>query len=152
MGGLSQCLGPIDIGGFSPTPPSHLLQFQHFQDRLPSTFFSQFRIAEKGIVSETTCNLTECFSLSPGTYVVVVSEGRESVEFLLRIFLKMPNSDRYRTSGILNVFILLNFIRTHHIILCGSALCQWGTQHGPHSGETQCQVQCQDKKEGGDIA
>ncbi|TKC39256.1 hypothetical protein EI555_013435 [Monodon monoceros] len=34
--------------------------------RLPSTFFSKFRIAEKGIVSETTCNLTECFSLSPG--------------------------------------------------------------------------------------
>ncbi|XP_040081629.1 calpain-13 [Oryx dammah] len=91
-GGLSQWLGPIDIGGFSPT--FHLLQFQHFQDRLPSTFFSEFRIAEKGIVSETTCNLTECFSLSPGTYVVVVSEGREAVEFLLRIFLKMPDSDR----------------------------------------------------------
>lgn len=103
-------------------------------------------------MSETTCNLTECFSLSPGTYVVVVSEGREGVEFLLRIFLKMPDSDRYRTSGILNVFILLNFIRTHHIILCSNALCQWGTQHSPHSGETQCQVQCQDKKEGEDVA
>ncbi|XP_044782040.2 calpain-13 isoform X3 [Bubalus bubalis] len=77
-------------------------QFQHFQDRLPSTFFSQFRIAEKGIVSETTCNLTECFSLSPGTYVVVVSEGREAVEFLLRIFLKMPNSDR-NLDGSLNL-------------------------------------------------
>ncbi|XP_007470958.1 PREDICTED: calpain-13 [Lipotes vexillifer] len=69
-------------------------QFQHFRERLPSTFFSKFRIAEKGIVSETTCNLTECFSLSPGTYVVVASAGREGVEFLLRIFLKMPDSDR----------------------------------------------------------
>uniref|UniRef100_A0A8C0D0E5 Calpain 13 n=1 Tax=Balaenoptera musculus TaxID=9771 RepID=A0A8C0D0E5_BALMU len=63
-------------------------------ERLPPTFFSKFRIAEKGIVSETTCNLTECFSLSPGTYVVVVSSGREAVEFLLQIFLKMPDSDR----------------------------------------------------------
>ena len=84
--------------------------------------------------------------------MVVVSEGREAIEFLLRIFLKMPDSDRYRTSGILNVFILLNFIKTHLIILCSNALCQWGTQLGPHSGETQCQVQCQDKKEGGDVA
>lgn len=80
-------------------------QFQHFQDRLPSTFFSKFRIAEKGIVSETTCNLTECFSLSPGTYVVVVSEGREGVEFLLRIFLKMPDSDR-NLDGSLNLIAL----------------------------------------------
>ncbi|KAB0396075.1 hypothetical protein E2I00_020118 [Balaenoptera physalus] len=64
------------------------------RERLPPTFFSKFTIAEKGIVSETTRNLTECFSLSPGTYVVVVSAGREAVEFLLRIFLKMPDSDR----------------------------------------------------------
>ncbi|KAB0362273.1 hypothetical protein FD754_006429 [Muntiacus muntjak] len=77
-------------------------QFQHFQERLPSTFFSKFRIAEKGIVSETTCNLTECFSLSPGTYVVVVSEGREAIEFLLRIFLKMPDNDRH-LDGSLNL-------------------------------------------------
>ncbi|XP_043773441.1 calpain-13 isoform X2 [Cervus elaphus] len=77
-------------------------QFQHFQERLPSTFFSKFRIAEKGIVSETTRNLTECFSLSPGTYVVVVSEGREAIEFLLRIFLKMPDSDRH-LDGSLNL-------------------------------------------------
>lgn len=73
---------------------------------MPSTFFSTFRIAEKGIVSETTRNLTECFSLSPGTYVVVVSPDREAVEFLLRIFLKMPDSDRYRTSGILHVLLI----------------------------------------------
>uniref|UniRef100_A0A8C6FBF6 Calpain 13 n=1 Tax=Monodon monoceros TaxID=40151 RepID=A0A8C6FBF6_MONMO len=55
--------------------------FKVRQHRLPSTFFSKFRIAEKGIVSETTCNLTECFSL-------------KAVEFLLQIFLKMPDSDR----------------------------------------------------------
>nr|XP_058934648.1 calpain-13 [Kogia breviceps] len=69
-------------------------QFQHFRERLPSTFFSKFTIAEKGIVSETTCNLTERFSLSPGTCVAVVSAGRGAVEFLLQIFLKMPDSDR----------------------------------------------------------
>lgn len=75
-------------------------QFQLFGERLPSTFFSTFRIAEKGIVSETTRNLTECFSLSPGTYVVVVSPDREAVEFLLRIFLKMPDSDRNQDSNL----------------------------------------------------
>ncbi|KAM9054521.1 LOW QUALITY PROTEIN: calpain-13 [Megaptera novaeangliae] len=70
-------------------------QFQHFRERdCRPPCFSKFTIAEKGIVSETTCNLTECFSLSPGTYVVVVSAGREAVEFLLRIFLKMPDSDK----------------------------------------------------------
>ncbi|XP_072794059.1 calpain-13 [Vicugna pacos] len=69
-------------------------QFQHFRERLPPTFFSKFRMAEKGIVSQTPRNLTECFSLSPGTYVVVVSAGREAVEFSLRIFLKMSDSDR----------------------------------------------------------
>ncbi|KAB1266726.1 Calpain-13 [Camelus dromedarius] len=51
-------------------------------------------MAEKGIVSQTPRNLTECFSLSPGTYVVVVSAGREAAEFSLRIFLKMSDSDR----------------------------------------------------------
>uniref|UniRef100_A0A8D0T456 Calpain-13 n=1 Tax=Sus scrofa TaxID=9823 RepID=A0A8D0T456_PIG len=76
------------------------LPFQLFGERLPSTFFSTFRIAEKGIVSETTRNLTECFSLSPGTYVVVVSPDREAVEFLLRIFLKMPDSDRNQDSNL----------------------------------------------------
>uniref|UniRef100_A0A8C9BL66 Calpain catalytic domain-containing protein n=1 Tax=Phocoena sinus TaxID=42100 RepID=A0A8C9BL66_PHOSS len=81
--------------------------FQHFRERLPSTFFSKFRIAEKGIISETACNLTECFSLSPGTYAAVASAGREAVEFLLQIFLKMPDSDRYRTTGILNVLFYL---------------------------------------------
>ncbi|EPY82424.1 calpain-13 [Camelus ferus] len=69
-------------------------QFQHFRERLPPTFFSKFRMAEKGIVSQTPRNLTECFSLSPGTYVVVVSAGREAAEFSLRIFLKMSDSDR----------------------------------------------------------
>ncbi|XP_045700384.1 calpain-13 isoform X2 [Phyllostomus hastatus] len=69
-------------------------QFQHFRERLPPTFFSQFRNADKGIVTRSKYNLTKCFTLSPGTYVVVVSAYKEAVEFLLRIFLKMPNTDR----------------------------------------------------------
>ncbi|XP_037002663.2 calpain-13 [Artibeus jamaicensis] len=69
-------------------------QFQHFRERLPPTFFSRFRNADKGTVTRSTYNLTKCFTLSPGTYVVVVSTYKEAVEFLLRIFLKMPNTDR----------------------------------------------------------
>ncbi|KAF0876294.1 CAN13 protein, partial [Crocuta crocuta] len=75
-----------------------VFKFQSFWKSLPPTFFSQFRNAVKGIVSKTKCNLTKYFSLSPGTYVVVISAYRE-VEFLLRIFLKMPDGDRYRNSG-----------------------------------------------------
>ncbi|KAF5913071.1 hypothetical protein HPG69_009022 [Diceros bicornis minor] len=40
------------------------------------------------------CALTKRFSLNPGTYVVVITAYKEAVEFLLRIFLKMPDSDR----------------------------------------------------------
>ncbi|XP_039094365.1 calpain-13 [Hyaena hyaena] len=72
--------------------------FQSFWKSLPPTFFSQFRNAVKGIVSKTKCNLTKYFSLSPGTYVVVISAYRE-VEFLLRIFLKMPDGDRNLSSN-----------------------------------------------------
>ncbi|XP_040352811.1 calpain-13 [Herpailurus yagouaroundi] len=72
--------------------------FQPFWKRLPPTFFSQFRNAVKGIVSKTKCNLTKYFSLSPGTYVVVIATYRE-VEFLLRIFLKMPDGDRNPSSN-----------------------------------------------------
>nr|KAF6446147.1 calpain 13 [Rousettus aegyptiacus] len=67
---------------------------QHFRERLPSTFFSQFRNAGQGIATKTKCNLTKCFTLRPGTYVVVASAYREAVEFLLRIFLKIPDNDR----------------------------------------------------------
>ncbi|XP_045045235.2 calpain-13 [Desmodus rotundus] len=69
-------------------------QFQHFRERLPPTFFSQFRKADKGTVTRSKYNLTKCFTLSPGTYVVVVSAYKEAAEFLLRIFLKMPNTNR----------------------------------------------------------
>ncbi|XP_054977339.1 calpain-13 [Sorex araneus] len=67
-------------------------QFQHFREKLPRTFFSPYRNIIKGIVSKTKCNLTKCFHLSPGTYVVAASARKESVEFLIRIFLKMPVS------------------------------------------------------------
>nr|XP_036865187.1 calpain-13 isoform X1 [Manis javanica]XP_036865188.1 calpain-13 isoform X1 [Manis javanica]XP_036865189.1 calpain-13 isoform X1 [Manis javanica] len=68
-------------------------QFQHFRERLPSTFFHQFRNPDKGITSQSNYNLTKYFNLTQGTYVVVVS-AHKAVEFLLRIFLKMPESDR----------------------------------------------------------
>ncbi|XP_072621209.1 calpain-13 [Vulpes vulpes] len=75
-------------------------QFQPFWKRLPSTFFSQFRNAIEGVVFKTKCNLTKYFSLNPGTYVVVISAYREEVEFLLRIFLKMPEGDRNLDSNL----------------------------------------------------
>ncbi|XP_057165317.1 calpain-13 [Ursus arctos] len=68
--------------------------FQPFWKRLPPTFFSQFRNAIEGIVFKTKCNVTKSFNLRPGTYVVVISAQSEAVEFLLRIFLKMPDDDR----------------------------------------------------------
>ncbi|XP_011369052.1 calpain-13 [Pteropus vampyrus] len=80
---------PLNFHVFKVDP-----QFQHFRERLPSTFFSQFRNADKGMVTKTKCNLTEYFTLRPGTYVVVASARREAVEFLLRIFLKIPDNDR----------------------------------------------------------
>lgn len=78
------------------------LQFQHYQ-KLPPTFFSKFRNAIEGISSKNRGSLTKRYSLSPGTYVAVTSAHSETVEFLLRIFLKMPDGNRYRNSGILNV-------------------------------------------------
>ncbi|XP_008849180.1 calpain-13 [Nannospalax galili] len=71
-----------------------LAYFQEFQERLPPTFFSPFRNAAQGIDYETKCNFTKSFHLSPGTYVVVPSARQKEVEFLLRIFLKMPDRDR----------------------------------------------------------
>ncbi|XP_019522825.1 PREDICTED: calpain-13 [Hipposideros armiger] len=68
-------------------------KFQHFRERLPPTFFSPLRNPCNGIKTKTKWNFTKCFTLSPGTYVVAVSVWRE-VEFLLRIFQKMPGSDR----------------------------------------------------------
>ncbi|XP_070368435.1 calpain-13 isoform X4 [Equus asinus] len=74
-------------------------QFQHFK-KLPPTFFSRFRNADISVkVSETMCNLTKCFSLNPGTYVVAATAHTEAVDFLLRIFLKMPDSDRHLGSN-----------------------------------------------------
>ncbi|XP_045835744.1 calpain-13 [Meles meles] len=68
-------------------------QFQSFQE-LPPTFFSKFRNAIEGIVFKTKSNLTKRFSLRPGTYVAVTSAHHEAVEFLLRIFLKIPEGNR----------------------------------------------------------
>ncbi|KAF6320914.1 calpain 13 [Rhinolophus ferrumequinum] len=68
-------------------------QFLQFGEILPSTFYSPFRTPCNGIKSKTKWNFTKCFTLSPGTYVVAVSVWKE-VEFLLRIFQKMPDNDR----------------------------------------------------------
>lgn len=74
-------------------------QFQKFQKRLPPAFFSQFRDAAQGIDYVTKRNFTKSFHLSPGTYVVVASAHGKEVEFLLRIFLKMPHKDRNPNSS-----------------------------------------------------
>ncbi|KAL6069295.1 hypothetical protein STEG23_005521, partial [Scotinomys teguina] len=74
-------------------------QFQQFQERLPPAFFSPFRSAAQGIDYVSKCNFTKSFHLSPGTYVVVPSAHRKEVEFLLRIFLKMPDKDRNPSSS-----------------------------------------------------
>nr|XP_048272250.1 calpain-13 [Myodes glareolus] len=74
-------------------------QFQKFQERLPPAFFSPFRNAAQGIDYVSKCNFTKSFHLSPGTYVVVPSTHRKEVEFLLRIFLKMPDKDRNPSSS-----------------------------------------------------
>uniref|UniRef100_A0A8C5KUY6 Calpain-13 n=1 Tax=Jaculus jaculus TaxID=51337 RepID=A0A8C5KUY6_JACJA len=72
-------------------------QFQHYQEKLPPTFFSPFRNAAQGLEYETKCNFTKCLRLSPGTYVVVPS-ARRKVEFLLRIFVRTPTRDRNTSS------------------------------------------------------
>uniref|UniRef100_A0A8C5ZYV7 Calpain 13 n=1 Tax=Marmota marmota marmota TaxID=9994 RepID=A0A8C5ZYV7_MARMA len=79
--------------------------FQQFQERLPPTFFSPFRHDIQGIEYEVNSNFTKSFHLIPGHYVVVPSAPREKTEYLLRIFLKMPDSDRYRAFGILRLVL-----------------------------------------------
>ncbi|ERE68646.1 calpain-13-like protein [Cricetulus griseus] len=76
-----------------------VFKFQKFQERLPPAFFSPFRNAAQGIDFVSKCNFTKSFHLSPGTYVVVPSAHRREVEFLLRIFLKMPDKDRNVSSS-----------------------------------------------------
>ncbi|XP_059044681.1 calpain-13 [Mustela lutreola] len=79
---------PLSLSVFKVDP-----QFQHYQ-KLPPTFFSKFRNAIEGISSKNRGSLTKRYSLSPGTYVAVTSAHSETVEFLLRIFLKMPDGNR----------------------------------------------------------
>ncbi|KAH0509714.1 Calpain-13 [Microtus ochrogaster] len=76
-----------------------VFKFQKFQERLPPAFFSPFRNAAQGIDYVSKCNFTKSFHLSPGTYVVVPLAHRKEVEFLLRIFLKMPDKDRNLNSS-----------------------------------------------------
>ncbi|XP_069350859.1 calpain-13 [Eulemur rufifrons] len=72
---------------------------QQFRESLPPTFYSPFRNAVQGINYQTKRNLTTSFHLSPGTYVVVPKTQRDAAKFLLRIFLKTPDSDRSQRSN-----------------------------------------------------
>ncbi|XP_006880742.1 PREDICTED: calpain-13-like [Elephantulus edwardii] len=74
-------------------------QFQHFREKLPPTFFSHFRNAVQGALLKAKSNFTQGFHLGPGTYVVVPSTSRKEVQFLLRIFLKLPGTDRTMKSS-----------------------------------------------------
>ncbi|XP_004582768.2 calpain-13 [Ochotona princeps] len=100
---------------------------QRFQERLPPAFFSAFRNAAQGVDCKTKCNFTRFLQLSPGTYVVVLSTHHEQVEFLLRIFQKMPNSDRYSIHGMPNVYISPRVIFHRYV------------QQGPEMDATQLQ-------------
>ncbi|XP_037663424.1 calpain-13 [Choloepus didactylus] len=66
---------------------------QQFQEKLPPTFPSYSRSAAQGTYLANKYNLTGTFHLSPGSYVLVPRTSREA-QFLLRIFLKLPDIDR----------------------------------------------------------
>ncbi|VTJ72586.1 Hypothetical predicted protein [Marmota monax] len=53
----------------------------------------------QGIEYEVNSNFTKSFHLIPGHYVVVPSAPREKTEYLLRIFLKMSDSDRISSNN-----------------------------------------------------
>lgn len=74
-------------------------QFQNAQGRLPPAFFSPFKSAAQGTKYVSKCNFTRSFHLNPGTYVVVTTANGKEVEFLLRIFLKMPDKHRDPSSN-----------------------------------------------------
>ncbi|XP_074251780.1 calpain-13 [Saimiri boliviensis] len=73
---------------------------QWFQEKLPPMFFSPFGNAVQVRDSNKKFhrNFTRTYQLIPGNYVVAVQTQRKSVEFLLRIFLKMPNRGRHLSS------------------------------------------------------
>ncbi|XP_008056710.1 calpain-13 [Carlito syrichta] len=83
-----------------------------FKMKLPPTFFSLFRNAVQGIDHESKRNFTRSFHLSPGTYVVVAWARRETTQFLLRIFLKMPDGER-SLSGHFNLEALKESLPEH---------------------------------------
>ncbi|XP_075781447.1 calpain-13 [Pelodiscus sinensis] len=66
-------------------------EFQDLRDRLPAAFFFRHKPqVQKYDFNGQTRDVTDCFFLSPGIYVVVpvTSEEGQEAEFLLRIFLK----------------------------------------------------------------
>ncbi|EAX00491.1 calpain-13 isoform X1 [Homo sapiens] len=71
---------------------------QRFREKFPPVFFSSFRNTVQSSNNKFRRNFTMTYHLSPGNYVVVAQTRRKSAEFLLRIFLKMPDSDRHLSS------------------------------------------------------
>ncbi|KAL0620887.1 Calpain-13 [Plecturocebus cupreus] len=74
-----------------------VIEVQWFQEKFPPKFFSPFGNAVQVQDSNKKFhrNFTRTCQLNPGNYVVAVQTQRKSVEFLLRIFLKTPNSGRH---------------------------------------------------------
>ncbi|XP_058134189.1 calpain-13-like [Dasypus novemcinctus] len=78
------------------TLPSPLLYLSSSESKkdLPQIY------AVRGMLLKTKYNLTECFQLSPGSYVLVPWTSRKDAQFLLRVFLKLPDIDRNLNSNI----------------------------------------------------
>ncbi|XP_032095109.1 calpain-13 isoform X2 [Sapajus apella] len=73
---------------------------QWFQEKFLPTFFFRFgnAVQVQGSNKKFHRNFTRTYQLIPGNYVVAVQTQRKSVKFLLRIFLKTPNSGRHLSS------------------------------------------------------
>nr|XP_012330966.1 calpain-13 [Aotus nancymaae]XP_012330968.1 calpain-13 [Aotus nancymaae]XP_021530108.1 calpain-13 [Aotus nancymaae] len=75
-------------------------QVQWFQEKFPLMSFFPFgnSVQVRDSNEKFHRNFTRTYQLIPGNYVVAVQTQRKSVEFLLRIFLKTPNSGRHLSS------------------------------------------------------
>ncbi|XP_004451128.2 calpain-13-like [Dasypus novemcinctus] len=74
---------------------------QHFQERLLPTSSSHSSYAVQGTnLKKLVCNRICGFQLSPGSYDLVPLMSREDAQFLLQIFLKLPDVDRNLKSNV----------------------------------------------------
>uniref|UniRef100_A0A8C5V3X3 Calpain 13 n=1 Tax=Microcebus murinus TaxID=30608 RepID=A0A8C5V3X3_MICMU len=80
--------------------PLNFQVFQQFRENLRPIFHPTFRSPVQSInYQHSKRNFTASFHLNPGTYAVVPKKQRYETGFLLRIFLKMPDSDRFHVGG-----------------------------------------------------